>query len=263
MGSYRVGGMSVAVIKVLSELLYTAYSSFTTIEASLSYYVDCRVMDLAFAKWAKGKTSGSVASFAGKTSRTNNMELCYQWNVWFAKPSFWRYENKRLNKKPSVSVINGNSWWYYADDQLYTNVLPSQGVYVTKEVPLSDNFTRIEHAIQDMPFLDPSFLLSSHILSVQSGTIYAGREALRVRGVPRRGREPAWDPMFWGAADEYDFLVDKEKGILLRYSAKLGEQEYAIATVDKILFDQSIPMELFCFIPESNMEICFIKQEAN
>lgn len=69
-----------------------------------------------------------------------------------------------------------------------------------------------------------------------------------VRGVFRKGRDPGWEPLFWKLADESEFLVDRERGILLRYSAGFDGEEFAVASVDEVIFDEAIPEEAFHFI---------------
>ena len=88
------------------------------------------------------------------------------------------------------------------------------------------------------------FPLVSSELSVEGKTRKAGREAIRLVGVP----EEEWDywpePLWWGA-DEYEFLVDSERGVLLRCASRLGGKDVDALEVEEIHFDEELPADVF------------------
>ena len=88
------------------------------------------------------------------------------------------------------------------------------------------------------------FPLGSRELSVEGETRTAGREAIRLVGGP----EEAWDhfpePLWWGA-DEYDFLVDAERGVLLRCASRLDGEDFDALEVEEICFDERFPKDTF------------------
>jgi hypothetical protein len=63
--------------------------------------------------------------------------------------------------------------------------------------------------------------LSVQDLSVEGKTRKAGREAIRLVGVPLEEWDHFPEPLWWGA-DEYEFLVDAERGVLLRCASRRG-----------------------------------------
>lgn len=245
----------------LLELIYTARDSFFSIQATFRYWYKQDLMDKARDRWAVQQRPGSVKMLrsTGKSRvvRGDRATTEFLWRFWLQKPSQWRYETQEVGREASISVIDGDRWWYYdaTFGKVYTNVIPRQGDFHRRKTPLSDNLTSIKHAVNEVPFIDPSFVLSSHALQLAGSAVHAGREAVLVKAVLRQGKEPIQEPFFWGAADEYELLVDKERGILLRYSARLDGHEYALAAADRVVFDESIPQSTFSFIPNPNTPV--------
>jgi hypothetical protein len=68
---------------------------------------------------------------------------------------------------------------------------------------------------------------------------------VQARAIYRKGRDRIPDAIFWATADEYDLVVDKEYGVLPRYAARLKGQEFAVTEVDRVIFDEPIPEEVF------------------
>ena len=79
---------------------------------------------------------------------------------------------------------------------------------------------------------------------MEGKTRKAGREAIRLVGVP----EEEWDywpePLWWGG-DEYEFLVDSERGVLLRCASRLGGRDIDVLEVEEIHFDEELPEDIF------------------
>jgi hypothetical protein len=81
-------------------------------------------------------------------------------------------------------------------------------------------------------------------LSVEGTTRKAGREAIRLVGVPVEEWEYFPEPLWWGA-DEYEVLVDSERGVLLRCASRLGSEDFDALEVEEIHFDEELPEEVF------------------
>ncbi len=186
-------------MKDFIETLYNAYNNFSTVEAVFIYCINRCIMNKALSRWmSKYNVIGRFRERRPKKKKGEIIET-FRWHIWHQKPSLWRFENKDCKGVITISIINNNFWWYYnSEGKLFTNVPPLKGKYAIKKVSFPDNLTNITYAIQDMPFLNPAFLLSSHELSLTGSRIHAGREAFCVKGIPRSGGEPAWDPFFWG-----------------------------------------------------------------
>ena len=88
--------------------------------------------------------------------------------------------------------------------------------------------------------------LSRLDLRVEGSAPWAGREAVRLVGVPGAGWDWGWDPdpLSWGA-DEYEVLVDAERGVLLRCASRLGGEDFDALEVQEIHFDERFGEEVF------------------
>ena len=87
-------------------------------------------------------------------------------------------------------------------------------------------------------------------LQVAGTALKAGREAVRLVGIT--GAEWNWEtdddrdpePLGWGA-DEYEFLVDIEHGVILRCASRLGGADFHVLEVVEIHFDEQFPEDVF------------------
>ncbi|MDP9457271.1 MAG: hypothetical protein M3Q60_16165, partial [Actinomycetota bacterium] len=52
------------------------------------------------------------------------------------------------------------------------------------------------------------------------------------------------EPLWWGA-DEYEAVVDAERGVLLRLASRLGGEDIDALEVEKIHFDEPFGDEVF------------------
>jgi hypothetical protein len=100
--------------------------------------------------------------------------------------------------------------------------------------------------------LDPARLLGSLELEPREHAQWHGREAIRLRGVPRPGVSPdtALHELGW-PSDDYELLLDLERGVLLRSVSRIGEDEVKLHEVLDIAFDEEIPEETF--LPPSSV----------
>ncbi len=73
---------------------------------------------------------------------------------------------------------------------------------------------------------------------------WAGREAVRLVGVPVEEWEGPPEPLWWGA-DEYEAVVDAERGVLLRLASRLGGEAFDALEVEEIHFDEEFPEDTF------------------
>ena len=81
-------------------------------------------------------------------------------------------------------------------------------------------------------------------LYVEGKTRKAGREAIRLVGVPVEEWEYFPEPVWWGA-DEYEVLVDTERGVLLRCASRLNGEDFDALEVEEIYFDERFGEDVF------------------
>lgn len=245
-------------LRDLLELLYTAHNRFTSIHVIWNYGYHVGKMHEVRERWAAQHKPGSVSVLKSKSGKAgqDQAEMTVKRQVWWQKPSCWRHEEQLEGQNTIVKIRCQNRWWVFdtANRKLYTNVEPTQPLRRMRKSKRSPEPT-FKDFIRAVPLLDPSFLLYSHDLQIEEEIVHAGREVIQVRATSRRGREVAWDSFFWTAADGYNFLVDKERGILLRYAALVGDQAFAVASVENIVFDEPIPDNIFSFAAAASTSI--------
>lgn len=249
----------------LLHLLYTAHHSFTTIQVAWRYRYQVEALAEMQARWAAQRGPKSVQPLWAKGAGgvQSPSERTMQWHIWWRKPDCWRDETELNGLGKNIRVICQDRWSFYsaAGQKLSTNTLPDgpqhqQRILRGRQPPGAGQIRpEVEEAVNEVPLLDPAFLLASHELEPGADVQYAGREALQVRAIARKGRDVARDPFFWGGADDYELLVDKERGVLLRYAARLRGEEIAVAAVEHVVFDAPIPDDVFVFTPPPNTTI--------
>jgi hypothetical protein len=84
------------------------------------------------------------------------------------------------------------------------------------------------------------------LITVEGQVVWAGREAVRLVGVPGEQWDWEWDPdpLHWGA-DEYEVVVDAERGVLLRCASRMGGKDFDALEVEEIYFDERFGEDVF------------------
>lgn len=249
----------------LLELLHTACTRFSSIQISWTYWYRDDVLHDAISKLttqqqpARARLISSTSSRKSKQAGHAEGGRKIHRRLWWQKPASWHYEEGLLAENTTIlKIISEDRFWSFgsASNKVYSNVAPEAAQKPfrirRRKKRLREQFPSIDEEVNDVPIVDPSFLLATHQLTSIEETSYLGREAIKVRGVSRKGRNLPWEPFFWTIADVYVFLVDKERGILLFYSAIMNDQEIAISSVEQVAFDEPIPPDVFTFTPPDN-----------
>ncbi len=81
-------------------------------------------------------------------------------------------------------------------------------------------------------------------LKAEGPVRWAKREAVVLRGMPVVQWEYPPEPLWWGA-DEYEVVVDAERGVLLRCASRLRGKDFDALEVEEIHFDERFPEDTF------------------
>ena len=81
-------------------------------------------------------------------------------------------------------------------------------------------------------------------LVVEGSVRWADREAFRLRGVPVEEWEYPPEPLWWGA-DEYEAVVDADRGVVLRLASRLDGEDFDALEVEEIHFDERFSQDVF------------------
>lgn len=89
---------------------------------------------------------------------------------------------------------------------------------------------------------DPWILLEELFIARVLGRVeHAGREALKVSAMDQGSPSSL---LGWGA-DDYELLVDAERGMLLRSAARTEGKEFQVTEVLEIAFGEELPEDIF------------------
>ena len=153
--------------------------------------------------------------------------------VWARKPYRWRIEYEGPD---GANVFVGDLAWSppprpAPNAPRRSQVEPSPDALLLEAVDGTVAYT-----------FDPRTLLEDLFITRVVGRVeHAGRDALRVlamdEGSPNR-------LLGWGA-DDYELLVDAERGVLLRSAARTKDEEFQVAEILDITFDEDLPEGIF------------------
>jgi outer membrane lipoprotein-sorting protein len=258
-------------------LLYKARDNFTNVYAEFTYRFKPEIHRIACERYAAQKPKGSIGLWwrrfgladiinalthfkrTGGQTVNNKKETVCVWKIWLKRPSQWRSEQV-YGQNRSIFIINGDwwFWWFYGSRrlELHTNRIPSAYKKRAKVLKTPVGITTdVEEAISKELWLDPSPLLAYHILEPIGKVTYLGREAIKVRALHKK---PAHE--LFPEADDLEIWVDKERGVLLYYSAKFQGEIYAEAQVKEIIFDQHIDETVFSFPADVEGKLYLVKE---
>lgn len=209
----------------LVDLLQGARERWETVRATLRERREVALMERALENWIAQGPPGSGARLepSGESPVAPGIDagprhLPWEWRVWAKKPSLWRVETAAPRLPYRVEVGD--------------RALPSE-VARRDEPTLEDSLAYT---------FDPGILVPQLEMRVWGRTEYAGREAVRVAAVAREGVETT---LIGPYADEYELLVDAERGTLLRSASKLDGEVYKATEIVSISFDERIPGHIF------------------
>ncbi len=229
----------------LLELMYSARNSFTTIQAAIrQWYYPLRRAE-AQARWVATQPLGSVASLGpvggGNAASRQPQDIVQEETsrLWGRRPLPWRYEVDLASDGGStIRIATDDVWWSYDPRSPYRAL-----TYDASHEDQTEGIPRVIAYQTLTTLLDPCGIIPDLSIRLLGRATHAGRDAIRVRGLPRE-REGR-GPMLWAGADEYELLVDLERGIGLRYAARMDDKEFASIEIMSVVFDDALPEDLF------------------
>lgn len=220
------------------ELLYSARERYTSFQATIRTQSDVRRLEAAIERWAAQRPAGSVAFHTwGRRGAPEPEAIERAETLWFEKPSRWRHERElRGGEGTLTQIIDGDLWWtHHPQNGWQTN----QGVSEPER-----NQSSLDVSLTQM--FDPVGIIPALSLEPLEHVVHRGRDAIRLRGVPRERGEGHFFPSFtWVGADEHELIVDAERGVLLRTAAFLEGAEFSSTDIVSIAFDEPLPSSVF------------------
>jgi len=233
-----MGAERPAYVTELSDLLELADGagdSFRSVRATVRLWQHTARFERAMERHAASSRGGiALMSFSDEESDEPPPEDSESLQrLWWERPMRFRQEDGE-----GVTVSDGITVWRY---------VPGFGTIVHERAADGNGG---EGTFGDEVIFEPAAMLAELSLEPLERTVAAGREAIHVRATPRAG-ESEWSG-FWGftpGADEYDLLIDAERGVLLRVEARLENEPVGITELLEVAFDEELPEEIFRFEP--------------
>lgn len=213
-------------------LLYFANARTNAVQAVLRYSANRRLVEFASERYIGKISAKRMYSIAendeDRHTKSETERYEYVWRVWWHKDLFWRMDRLNLDNQT-----------------LQTDFIDEKKTITRSEHDKGINRSlAVNKAASEFAAFDPSFLLSSHDLSLIDEVSLINRKGYRLLAKPRPDREAVLDKLFWSAADSYEVIVDAASGILLGYTAYLNQHPFAKVTVEEFGTNVLIPKDI-------------------
>jgi len=240
------------------ELIRSAPERYETVRAALCYRGDGPTMKALWKSYLASEAGRREAGDATDQLEEDGFSepdgpFGWRCRVWYAKVSPERGERYRLELELPEEVYPGSGVDISAWDGriagprgLDTFVRNRIGGGSCEEDPHWISVAR--DSFWTTYLFDPDGIAGLPLcgldLRVEGNTRKAGREAIRIVGVPVEEWDHFPEPLWWGA-DEYEVLVDSERGVLLRCASRLNGEDFDALEVEEIRFDERFPEDVF------------------
>jgi hypothetical protein len=232
--------MGVSELGALLAALHGPVPRFATVHARVRSWRHVARADAAFRRAAEA-ADGAVltACLAGDEPEPEAMVTVGE--LWVDG------QRRRADTAAGVAIAVAGTWWHLRPDG---TAMTNAGEEEPAQMSVGGELE---------PLLEPWSLAGALVLDADVEPATAiGREALRARARPRPGddRHDGWrlHAIGWGA-DEYELVVDRERGVLLRAAARLGGEEFQVMEIEAIEFDAPIADAVFVFDPPAGTTV--------
>lgn len=247
-------------------LLAKSDTSFHSLILESTYETVGKLTTLAMKRFS-ARRPGSImieshaAGLDASQSGSNGLQLNGTWRIWWRKPDCWRDEYEFASGgSPVVSIASEAEATFYEPtfETLYTTRAPTErpeGLPSSVDVVQAEWGTIIARLQSIALFSD--FGMSGWALDAIGKRTHCGRDAVIIRA--RRG---AVEPEVWPWVDEYELIVDLERGVLLSCAGIVDGQHAVVMSVRSIEFDAAIPDTVFSFKPPAGTKIVWCRRSA-
>ena len=238
------------------ELIHTTSERYESVRASLRYRGDGTVKREIRERLVRSEAARREFGISPEEDsapiRHPEPDGPFGWRcrAWHADHYHWRMETEVPDDGVAISACKGRRL-------LPIGGPPGSGLWWNRRVgasPPEDDppwfHLALDHYWTFYPLLTDeicgiSYELEGLELRVEGQVQWAGREAVRLVGVPP-AVELEWDPdpLSWGA-DEYEVVVDTERGVLLRIASRLRGEDFDTLEIEEIYFDERFPEDTF------------------
>ena len=215
----------------LFELWNAAPESFDTLRATIRHWQDTELQEEALEREMtrseeRGDSSNMVVIGVSDGEEPNESEQTVR--LWLERPG--RVREELGGEYSQTRVLNGQKLWVRAS---------ALGV-IEQDVGGDSGFSG-HHAILFSPLMIPA----GAEVELGGPSTVAGRAGIAVHASPRKKVEVIGLGLGAGGADEFELVVDSERGILLRIEARLGGAPFDIVEFVEIAFDEQLDPGLF------------------
>jgi hypothetical protein len=236
-----------SILGDILEILFGPRDPFKTVRATIRHWTNA---DLVENVTGPGRTimgRRKTSAKDGSTPRIREETL----SIWISRPDRTRIEERRQVEErieTSLRVVNDRRW-ASRDFEGHVEMGDVGTSRIGKKVGVS--LTDAER------HFDPDLIreMMENLALESLGLVRtSGRDCARVRAAPRPGERlwPHWLPT---EADEYEFHVDRERGVLLAIISKHAGEPFDVNEVLEVAFDQVIENELFTYTPEIGEQV--------
>ena len=221
----------------LLRLMHGAPGRFTTARTTVREWRDEETADEVRERVSASEAYRrifSLPSEPGPPTRGDEFERI--WRVWHERPNRWRQEvEPTRDDGPGTEyrVVDGREFWYYSPRHGARHAVTA-GQGFAPEFEIGYLFDPEEGA-PDLYYLS---------MRAVGRARQAGREAIRVEATKPRGWDYPPEPLWWGA-DDYELVVDAERGVILRLASRLRGRAFDVTEVLDIHFDETFPEGTF------------------
>ena len=234
-------------------LMHTAPEHYETVRAALVYRGDGPKIKAMRERYARSEAGRRTFGDAPERIYHPEPDSAFRWQcrVWRVDEHQWRQELKLPDGGTSIVVSTGrirpfgtpegppgsSEMWElrvgassHEDDPRW--LISSTDVFWTMYPFDPAGVASIDSELARME------------LSVEEGVSWSGRDAIRLRGVPVEEWDYPPEPLWWGA-DEYEAIVDAERGTLLRLASRLDGEDIDALELKEVHFDEPFAEEVF------------------